>query len=132
MTPDPIGLEGGINLFTYAADNPIRVRDPLGLDYVDFNVSFGFPFFGGFTVGIMWDKKEISPYIGGGVVSPGLGVSLTWSPSDITPGINVVGQLAAILAFQGGYGFGKKGGLFAEVGMGGSLPTLIGGSFTGY
>lgn len=29
--PDPIGLAAGINLFTYAANNPINEIDPLGL-----------------------------------------------------------------------------------------------------
>jgi RHS repeat-associated protein len=34
ITPDPIGLEGGINLFVYLGDNPINAVDPLGLfDY---------------------------------------------------------------------------------------------------
>lgn len=31
LTPDPIGLEGGINLFTYAANNPSNFYDVFGL-----------------------------------------------------------------------------------------------------
>ena len=31
LTPDPIGLDGGINLFTYTENNPINAIDPLGL-----------------------------------------------------------------------------------------------------
>ena len=33
MEPDPIGLEGGLNMFAYAGSNPVMNVDPSGLSY---------------------------------------------------------------------------------------------------
>jgi hypothetical protein len=40
MTPDPIGLEGGINLFVYVRGNPLRWIDRLGLLW-EYHISSG-------------------------------------------------------------------------------------------
>jgi RHS repeat-associated protein len=35
VSPDPIGLSGGLNLYAYCANNPVNFRDPLGLEACD-------------------------------------------------------------------------------------------------
>lgn len=34
MEPDPIGLEGGLNPYAYAGNNPVLNVDPSGLSYI--------------------------------------------------------------------------------------------------
>ena len=35
VTPDPIGLAGGTNLYGYAGQNPVNYADPIGLSWLD-------------------------------------------------------------------------------------------------
>ncbi len=37
LSPDPIGLEGGLNLYEFCANNPVCFRDPSGEDVADYN-----------------------------------------------------------------------------------------------
>jgi len=131
INKDPIRYAGGgMNLYAYCLNNPINSRDPMGLWYIDFNVSGGYWL--GATAGVMIGPSGIYPYVGGGVVTPGVGGSIMWSPSDPAPGWNVGLQGQAIVAAQGGYGFGEGGGWFWEVGIGASYPTIVGGAATGF
>ncbi len=56
LTPDPIGLAGGINPFVYSLNNPINLIDPLGL----------WALFGGFGI------RGILPGIGGEIGAVGV------------------------------------------------------------
>jgi RHS repeat-associated protein len=40
LTPDPIGVNGGINLFSYVGNNPLKWFDPFGLDWIEYTGQF--------------------------------------------------------------------------------------------
>jgi RHS repeat-associated protein len=140
ISEDPIRLLGGINLYSYVdsvgktltknnaylytGNSPINRIDPLGLDYLDLNVSIGL--YGiGITGGMMFDSSGVYPYLGGGLTTPG--ISLTRAPGDVpTRGWNVGLQGAFGLAGQGGYSFGNEGDWFYEYGIGYPGASLTG------
>jgi hypothetical protein len=137
MTRDPIGYLAGRNLYIYVHNDPVRLIDPLGLTYMDVNISIPLLYGIGVTFGGMIDtehgEKGIYPYLGVGVMSSE-SFSVTFAPNqDPTPGLNI-GVQAGIggLAGQGGYTFGKEEGwsdnaFFGELGIG--FPGL---SLTGF
>ena len=106
------------NAFVYADDQPTRFVDPLGLWYIDVNISAGI-LFGG-TGGYLVGPSGITPYLGGGLmVSPSpASISVTFSWFDPTPGLNCGVQAQAGFAVQVGRSYGRKPAPFEEFGFG--------------
>ena len=114
LSKDPIRFKGGTtNLYQYV-NNPINEIDPLGLWYVDFNVTIGQGL--GVTFGVMVNDTGIYPYTGGGLTTSS-GGSITWSPYDPTTGWNTGIQYNSPYIVGGQYGYGG-GETFWEVGIG--------------
>jgi len=71
LRPDPIGLEGGINLFVYALNNPINLIDPFGLQQWNLISSMD-ALHGGYQVDITWrDIGKLGKQVGESAYSAG-------------------------------------------------------------
>ena len=106
LSEDPAGAEREApNLYGYVQFNPINRSDPFGLWYVDINVSFGW--WGvGITGGFLIGPNGLYRYAGGGIMTPGPGASLTWSPQNASNGWNQGAQVGYGAAFQYGWSYG--------------------------
>ncbi len=122
--------------FLYCQHDPVNALDPSGHlpmgwwlfgyqpwhggsggGYIDINISAGFGL--GITFGVqITPGGKTHPYLGWGLVTPGAGGAVTWSPSDPSPGeLSVQAQVA----FGGAFAVGEPvegGSPFYEVGAG--------------
>ena len=119
-----------LNLYSYVLNNPIIRVDPMGLWYIDVNVSGGF--WGGATGGILIGPKGIYRYEGGGIISPKASVAVMWSPYDIEQGWNLGLQFVGGIAYQRSEAWVNKKSRSWELGAGISFPTFWGASLAGY
>jgi uncharacterized protein RhaS with RHS repeats len=135
---DPIGFNGGdTELYGYVGNDAINLIDSSGLSkntksyigpqtpssvkqkpdkYYDLNISIGAYGFG-ITGGVMVDPcGEHHPYFGGGIMTPGVSVSIQAGNSpNVSHGWNAGIQGSAIISGQVGI---SKDGPFYEVGLG--------------
>ena len=120
---DAILFGGGqANLYEYVGNDPVSRIDPLGLWYIDINISGGS--WVGLTGGLLISEAGVQAYGGGGFVTPGISGMVTFSPENPSPGWNF-GLGGAILGGATQAGFDSKGNFFSEYGIGGPLGVSL-------
>ena len=95
LSTDPIGIQGGLNLYVYGSDNPLAFLDPLGLWTLSLGVALSgqlgsFGGTAGFGVGISHDPSAsllsgwnagVLGFAGYGLETPGASASFTFEPA---------------------------------------------------
>jgi len=131
LTPDPVGLEGGINPYAYAVGDPVNKIDPSGLKTWQIGIGFGAGGIFGSTksAGIIVGHNpksgtwEFGLYATGGAgLYGGASASLTvdYTISD-NPCVDDVGGWAGTAGFS--VGAGLTGGYERNSQMSGTLPS---------
>ncbi len=103
ISEDPIGIEGGINLFVYVGNNPVNFVDPLGL------WSFSIEGYYGLGGGIVFGKNP-----GGGTFITwrfgyGIGGGVSFDPKGTSPGWDPCKAHGVLNAGLGAYGGANVG-----------------------
>lgn len=119
---DPIGLQGGINTYAYVEGDPLRYTDPLGLWYIDLNVtgSATSTLGPGGTLGLQIGPTGLNFYYGFGL-GFGKGASATFNSGEMASCSTV--NLG--VTFSGGYPI-----LGIPVGAQGNVSTDMGGNIS--
>jgi RHS repeat-associated protein len=113
LSADPMGIDGGVNLYAYASLNPLAFVDPLGLWQVTIGGAYGYG--GRVTFG-----KNNGQWNVGGAVGYGLGAMIDYSPGNSSPSFASQGRASNIgIEVSGGAKFlnvvDVSGGLRVQV-----------------
>jgi hypothetical protein len=107
-----------------ALTNAKRFANPLkdAPGYMDVNASFGIiPFKNGITGGVFLTFKGIYYYFGNGLMSPGPGAALTFSPGTISEGQSIQVQFGGIIGGSLGYSYPEINELASYSGISGII-----------
>ena len=128
VSEDPIGLAGGVNQYRYVGGDPLRYTDPLGLWYIDLNVtgSATGTLGPGGTVGLQIGPTGVNFYYGFGL-GFGRGGSATFnlgemaSCSTVNLGVTFSGGypiLGIPVGAQGNVSTDMEGNISTDFGVG--------------
>jgi RHS repeat-associated protein len=149
LQPDPIGIEGGINLYAYVGNDPLNATDPSGLWTLQIGGSFYYNigWFGGqISLGIVADSQGNAGFFGSATAGPGIGLGFKFAASGAVTNapeiFNLQGQ-GSNLSIVGGAGaagsfdfgrFDSDGRRYrsigASIGYGGGAAVSAGPSYT--